>query len=101
MLACPEKKLPEENKHRADLAYTARVDVWAVGVLVYEMLVGKAPFDSGSKLATYESILSKEPAFPEGLMSAGAEDFIKTALCKVRGHLGFAIPTRIRCPKSL
>ncbi|GIL53942.1 hypothetical protein Vafri_9508 [Volvox africanus] len=41
---CPLKMLPEENKENKDLAYTTAVDIWAAGVLAYELMVGFAPF---------------------------------------------------------
>ncbi|GIL53938.1 hypothetical protein Vafri_9507 [Volvox africanus] len=41
---CPLKMLPEENKENKDLAYTTAVDIWATGVLAYELMVGFPPF---------------------------------------------------------
>lgn len=34
------------------------MDVWAIGVLAYEMLVGKAPFYHISRKETMKSIMS-------------------------------------------
>ena len=84
VLRCPTKKLPEENKEKAGLAYrcdppsdtgasvlapchahaaaplpcSAAVDSWACGVLAYELLVGRAPFERNSKEETYMAIIS-------------------------------------------
>jgi aurora kinase len=44
VLRCPPKLFPEENKHRADLAYGCGADVFALGVLTFEMLCGAPPF---------------------------------------------------------
>lgn len=61
-----------------------QVDVWAVGVLVYELLTGFAPFDDRSRLIKHDNILFNEPEFEPGAFSAAAESFIKAALIKVR-----------------
>ena len=60
----------------------SQADAWAVGVLAYELMVGHAPFEKETRLATYESILYSEPEFPPWL-SHEAVDFIKAALQKV------------------
>ena len=47
--ACPE--ILEGN------SYDNFVDIWAVGVLAYEMLTGKAPFYNLSRKETMKSIM--------------------------------------------
>lgn len=44
VLRCPDKHFPEDNKDRVDLEYDASVDAWAMGVLAYELVVGRPPF---------------------------------------------------------
>lgn len=77
VLQCPVKKHPSENKDRTDLAYSSQVDCWAVGVLAYEMLVGKPPFEQGSRLDTEHFIMFEEPNMNVPWMSGHAKDFIK------------------------
>lgn len=59
----------------------AQVDVWAVGVLTFEVLVGFAPFENGCRNQTYSNIASREPCYPTWL-SPEAISFIKIALVK-------------------
>ena len=61
----------------------SQVDVWAVGVLAYELLEGHCPFERDTRRGTYDAILAAAPNFPLW-MSNDAIDFIRSALCKVR-----------------
>ena len=44
VLVCPDKELPEQNKGNRLLQYGPEVDAWGVGVLAYELIVGRPPF---------------------------------------------------------
>jgi serine/threonine protein kinase len=52
-----------------------RVDLWGLGVLCYEFLVGKPPFEDVDQPSTYRRIASLDMTFPP-YVSAGARDFI-------------------------
>lgn len=46
--------------------YDRAVDWWAYGVLMYEMLLGRAPFSGEEEDDIYDSILEDEPLYPPG-----------------------------------
>ncbi|AMD21372.1 HER093Wp [Eremothecium sinecaudum] len=53
---------PELIKSRE---YDEQVDVWALGVLTFELLVGSPPFEEESKELTYKRILKRDLVFPD------------------------------------
>lgn len=55
--------------------YDEKVDLWCLGVLCYELLVGKPPFETNSVTATHVLIRSVAVFFPP-FVSSGARDFI-------------------------
>lgn len=57
------------------------VDLWSLGILVYDMLNGKPPFQSGSKKKTMESIVHKKVYYPRHI-SPFAKDLISRLLKK-------------------
>ncbi|GBF96529.1 aurora protein [Raphidocelis subcapitata] len=81
VVVCPDKCLPSDNKEKTHLHYDRLVDAWAVGVLAYELTVGRAPFDAGNKRATIEQILRGTPTYPAWL-SEQARHFISWSLTK-------------------
>ncbi|KAF8316525.1 kinase-like domain-containing protein [Cantharellus anzutake] len=58
-----------------------KVDHWALGVLVYEFLVGNVPFKANSPIATYQQILLMDLELPSHI-SPEACDFIELLLCR-------------------
>jgi len=58
-----------------------KVDLWSLGVLCYEFLCGKPPFETASHQATYQRIMRVDLEFPSHV-SLGARDLIKKLLQK-------------------
>ncbi|KAK9803835.1 hypothetical protein WJX73_005654 [Symbiochloris irregularis] len=61
--------------------YGVAADIWAVGILTYELLVGGPPFESQTKEETWRKIVEEKPFIPAHL-SPEAQNFIQQALCK-------------------
>ncbi|EFO26867.1 AUR protein kinase [Loa loa] len=58
-----------------------KVDLWSLGVLCYELLVGKPPFESKTHNETYKLIANVKYTFPCHV-SEGAKDLITKLLVK-------------------
>lgn len=56
-------------------AHDRNVDIWCLGVLMYELLVGRAPFEAEGNTATYHRITNLDIKFPEDL-SEGSKELI-------------------------
>lgn len=61
--------------------YGKSVDWWALGVLIYEMLVGYPPFADQSPFLVYEKILDRSVEFPD-FVDPVAKDLIRKLLTK-------------------
>lgn len=58
------------------------VDIWALGVLIYEFIIGKAPFERPSHQDTHRAILMVNYRIPPGSMSDMAADLIGRLLVR-------------------
>jgi len=58
-----------------------QVDVWCLGILLYEFLVGTPPFEAESHSATYRRISRIDLHFPRGIPE-DAQDLIRKILVK-------------------
>lgn len=56
-----------------------KVDLWSLGVLAYEFLCGKPPFETESHQETYRRIVSVDLKFPQ-YVTQGARDLIRKLL---------------------
>ncbi|XP_055703153.1 cAMP-dependent protein kinase catalytic subunit 3 [Phlebotomus papatasi] len=72
----PEYLAPEILQSKG---HNKAVDWWALGVLIYEMLVGYPPFYDDNPLGIYEKILSGKVEWPRQ-MDAVAKDLVKKLL---------------------
>ncbi|KAL0281170.1 UNVERIFIED_CONTAM: hypothetical protein PYX00_002235 [Menopon gallinae] len=61
--------------------YNEQVDHWCLGVLCYEFLVGRPPFESSGTQETYQKIKAATYTFPSHV-TPGAKDLIQRLLCK-------------------
>jgi serine/threonine protein kinase len=60
--------------------YSYEVDVWAVGVLLFQFLLGDTPFAAHDKPSTRRKILNLEYSFPRCYPSAEAKSLISDIL---------------------
>lgn len=72
---------PEVIRNNYDGAYSAKVDVWAVGVVAYELLFGAPPFDAETDAGKLRRIVRDEVTLP-GSVRKDIASFIRAALTK-------------------
>lgn len=65
---------PEMLDHEV---YDSTVDLWCLGILCYEFLVGSPPFESKTNTETYARIRKVDLKFPD-FVSSLARDFIRS-----------------------
>ena len=63
--------------------YSFEVDIWAIGIIIYQLILGKYPFYGEDKKDTEKKIMKEELKFPEkAIISNAAKDLIKQILVK-------------------
>ncbi|KAL4442423.1 hypothetical protein ABPG77_005007 [Micractinium sp. CCAP 211/92] len=63
--------------------HDSRVDWWALGILIYELLFGTTPFRGPRRDATFDNIVTRELRFPRGPhVSPECKDLINRLLTK-------------------
>lgn len=71
--------LPPEMVDREP--YHAAADLWCLGVLTYEFLVGTPPFETNSAAQTHDKIRRVDFEFPKGVMVCPPASCTATAIC--------------------
>ena len=63
--------------------YSYEVDIWALGIIIYKLIIGKYPFESKNEEEIYNNIKKCEFSFPQDtIISEDAKDLIKEILVK-------------------
>ncbi|AUX30807.1 protein kinase [Sorangium cellulosum] len=78
MLGSPLYMAPEQLG--SPRAVDARVDIWALGVVLYQLLTARMPFEGGSFFETASAIVHGEPVPPRALRDDIPEDLEATIL---------------------
>ena len=66
-----------------ETGYSFEVDIWAVGVIIYFLIIGKTPFESSNNDEIKEKIKKVDYSFPkDAIISNAAKDLIRQILIK-------------------
>ncbi|XP_057531813.1 serine/threonine-protein kinase ATG1a [Amaranthus tricolor] len=58
--------------------YDAKADLWSVGAICYQLVIGKPPFDGNTQHQLFQNVLtSTELRFPEGALPVLQHDFVE------------------------
>jgi aurora kinase A len=67
--------------------YDSSVDIWSLGVLCFEFLVGKTPFFSDTPEEMYKKIVSAEVTFPSHVPLTARDLISKLIVYNPKGRL--------------
>ncbi|KIH49986.1 protein kinase domain protein, partial [Ancylostoma duodenale] len=91
----PDYIAPEILQNQGKEAeFGTEVDWWAVGVFIYEMLIGETPFFAEALVSTYSNIMDHKNSlrFPdEPVISTHAKDLIRKFLSSADVRLGKSV----------
>lgn len=60
--------------------HSYEVDIWSTGVIIYLMLIGKAPFETARVEKTYDRIAKADFDFPDYFKDSSAKDLLRKIL---------------------
>jgi serine/threonine-protein kinase len=81
LLGTPLYMSPEQARGEEDLDH--RVDIWALGVLLYECLTGEVPFRANNYLGIISQVLTHDPTPPSKLRpELGIADAVETVVMR-------------------
>ncbi|EFJ46110.1 hypothetical protein VOLCADRAFT_93525 [Volvox carteri f. nagariensis] len=89
---CPLKHAPHENKDDPRYAYSTAVDIWAGGVLAYELMVGFPPVVKSSPSTAAASSADKR-SVPDGDSVSG---FVRSQMTPASLHFPASVPPAAR-----
>jgi hypothetical protein len=82
IVGTPEYMSPEQAAGRTA---TARSDIYSLGIVAYELLTGKVPFEGDSSLMVLNKIQNAEPQWPRSInpdIPVGLENMIRSMMAK-------------------
>lgn len=71
---------PEVVQGTAQLRQAFALDLWALGCIIYLMLVGKTPFHEAQEYEAFERITRQDYSFPRGFQHRAAQELIEALL---------------------
>ncbi len=84
LMGSPPYMSPEQMQSSRDV--DARTDIWALGIVLCELVTGRRPFDGRSPIEVYHQIMSR--SMPDlggdGRLPAGLEAVIRTCIARDR-----------------
>ena len=87
VLGTPLYMSPEQARGDEELDH--RIDIYALGVILYELVTGEVPFKGSNYLSIISQVINEEPTPPRDLrpeLSSELESVIMKALSKNRGE---------------